>query len=167
MKSYTSDFHCYTGWTIQDLKLTGIPFKRLIEHFNPSDSWNFLFQVGADGYTTNSPKNEWTRDNTFLGWEIDGEKLPMEHGAIRLFNDTLYGSKSAKFLREIHFMESDVKGFWEIRGVHERGRVMQEERYGEKKREKTGVEEAERIINECKENSAFELDLSGKKTKKI
>jgi len=58
-------------------------------------------------------------------------------------------------------MEEDVKGFWELRGVHERGNVMLEERYSQKKREKTGVEEAEKVIKKCKEEFSSELDLSG------
>jgi DMSO/TMAO reductase YedYZ molybdopterin-dependent catalytic subunit len=158
---FTSDFHCYTGWTIQNLKFTGVPLKRIIDKFSPSSSWQYLYQVGADGYTTNGPRSEFEKEEVYLAWEWDGKPIPVEHGVIRLITPILYGSKSSKYLSELYFMEEDEKGFWELRGVHERGNVMLEERYSQKKREKTGMEEAEKIIKKCKEEFSTELDLSG------
>jgi len=120
-----------------------------------------MYQIGADGYTTNGPRSEFEKEDVYIAWEWDGKPIPEEHGIIRLITPILYGSKSSKFLSQIHFMEEEEKGFWEQRGVHERGNVMLEERYSQKKRDKTGVEEAEKIIQKCKEDLSTELDLSG------
>uniref|UniRef100_A0A6B2L644 Oxidoreductase molybdopterin-binding domain-containing protein n=1 Tax=Arcella intermedia TaxID=1963864 RepID=A0A6B2L644_9EUKA len=120
-----------------------------------------MYQIGADGYTTNAPREVFDKEDVFLAWEVNGEPIPEEHGYIRLINPMLYGSKSAKFVSEIHFMEKEEKGFWELRGVHDRGNVMLEERYNKKKRDNTSLEEVQRIIQECKEKLQIELDLSG------
>jgi len=75
--------------------------------------------------------------------------------------------KSSKYLSEVHFMERDERGFWELRGVHEGGRVMLEERYSSEKKEKTGAEEAEKIIEKCRNDLKTELDLSGMELNEI
>jgi len=133
----------------------------VIDHFNPSPTWKYLFQVGADGYTTNAPRSEFDRENIFISWELDDKPLPVDHGIIRIINATLYGYKSSKFLSEIHFLEEEEKGYWEQRGIHERGKVMNEERFNEKKREITGIQEANRIIKVCQSDCSTQLDLSG------
>jgi len=160
-RQFTSDFHCYTGWTVPNLNFTGVPLKRIIDHFKPSSTWRWLFQVGADGYTTNGPRSEFEKEEVYLAWEWDGKPIPEEHGNIRLITPILYGSKSSKYLSQIYFMEEEEKGFWEMRGIHERGNVMFEERYSRKARDKTGVEEALRIIEKCRDESSTEIDLSG------
>eukprot|EP01126_Amoeba_proteus_P053083 TRINITY_DN6456_c0_g1_i10.p1 TRINITY_DN6456_c0_g1~~TRINITY_DN6456_c0_g1_i10.p1 ORF type:complete len:237 (-),score=36.08 TRINITY_DN6456_c0_g1_i10:1381-2091(-) len=105
VRDYQVDFHCYTGWTVQDLKLSGIPFKRIVEHFIPNSGWKYLFQVGSDGYTCSSPRDVWEKDDIFLCYSNDGNPLSIEHGGIRLINTHLYGSKSAKYLTELYFLE--------------------------------------------------------------
>jgi len=157
-KQFTTDFHCYTGWTTLDLNFTGVPFKKLLNDFNPSQNWQWLLQVGADSYTTNAPREVFERDDIFLVYEHQGSPLSQDHGSFRIINNQLYGSKSCKFLLEIHFMNEEMKGFWEIRGVHHRGGVWNEERFDTLNKEVTGIEEARRIIKEC---DGISLDLSG------
>ena len=50
-------------------------------------------------------------------------------GPMRLVVPHLYGWKSAKFLRKIHFSATHEPGFWEVRGYHNHGDPWTEERY--------------------------------------
>ena len=62
-------------------------------------------------------------------WE--GEPLTLDHGGpVRLVVPHLYFWKSPKWLRKIEFVDSDHKGFWEVRGYHNHADPWKEERHG-------------------------------------
>jgi len=125
------DFHCATGWSALQLGFEGVPFRALLDHVRPDERWVCLYQVSADGYTTNCHRQDIENDpNAFIAiGDGRGEILSEEHGGIRLIVPSLYGGKSAKFLSEIWLLDYHRKGFWEDRGCHDRGRVDQEERF--------------------------------------
>ncbi len=69
--------------------------------------------------------------DVLLAWKWEGEPLTREHGGpVRLLVPKKYAWKSAKWVREIHFLDKDRKGFWEQRGYSNSADPWREERYG-------------------------------------
>ena len=61
---------------------------------------------------------------------FEGAPLEPEHGGpARLLVPHLYFWKSAKWVRELVFMDEDEPGFWESLGYHDRGDPWREQRY--------------------------------------
>src|SRR3989338_5642215 len=125
---YSEDFHCVTQWSKIGVQWSGIPFKKILELVRPKKSWNFLIQYGSDGYSTNVPRIDVERDDVFIAFELDGTPIPREHGTIRFIIPHLYGWKGSKFLSRLEFSSVDKPGFWEVRGYHNHGDVVKEER---------------------------------------
>ncbi len=130
-KSYlTSDFHCVTSWSRFDVKWAGVKFLDLLKIVKPLDRAKFVVFECADDYTTNVHLDELKKDNVIIAYELEGKPVPQEHGwPLRPIIPSLYGWKSAKFLRAIRFMEKDEAGYWEVRGYHNHGDPWKEERY--------------------------------------
>ncbi|HLD04877.1 MAG TPA: molybdopterin-dependent oxidoreductase [Candidatus Nanoarchaeia archaeon] len=129
-QEYTKDFHCVTMWSKLDVHWTGIPFKKILDRVQPLPEWKHLIQYGAEDYSTNVPREDVERDDIFLAFELDGKPIPKEHGVIRLIIPHLYGWKASKFLIALEFSDKDKPGFWEVRGYHNHGDALKEERYG-------------------------------------
>jgi hypothetical protein len=47
----------------------GISLVSLINLVRPDPKWRFLIQHGADGYTTNVPRDDVERDDVFIAYE--------------------------------------------------------------------------------------------------
>jgi len=135
----------------------GIPFLKLIEHVKPKKDWVCLMQYGLDGYTVNVAREDVEREDVFIAFESNGESLSDEHGVIRLLIPNLYGWKGCKFLGGLEFLEKEEKGFWEIRGAHNRGRVQFEERWNDVYEKNEGVNIKELLSQNRRAKS---LDLS-------
>ncbi len=129
VREYTADFHCVTGWSKFDVRWRGIPFRKIIELARPDPSWKHLIQYGKDNYSTNVPREDIDRDDVCLVFELDGKPIPREHGYVRLIIPHLYAWKTSKFLTGLEFSKEDKPGFWEVRGYHNHGDALKEERY--------------------------------------
>jgi DMSO/TMAO reductase YedYZ molybdopterin-dependent catalytic subunit len=65
-----------------------------------------------------------------LAYKLWDEELPPQHGyPLRLVVPKRYAYKSAKWVKEIKFLERDMKGFWESRGYSNSADPFKEERY--------------------------------------
>src|SRR3989338_5356952 len=129
-QEFSEDFHCVTHWSKFDVKWKGIPFKEFLKIVKPDNRWQFLIQEGLDRYATNVTRADVERDNVFLVYELEGKPLHIEHGGpLRLIIPHLYGWKGSKFLSSLKFVVRDEPGFWEVRGYHNHGDAMNEERY--------------------------------------
>lgn len=129
-KKIIADFHCVTGWSVNQVNWEGIPFKYILEIVKPKSNVNWAMFYCLDGYTSIVPYQDLMADDAILALKINGEPLSIEQGfPIRPFIPHLYGWKSAKWLKEIKFLEDYVDGYWEERGYHERGNVWEEERF--------------------------------------
>jgi len=65
-----------------------------------------------------------------LAYRHDGKPLPLDHGGpMRLVVPKRYAWKSAKWLRQITFVEQDEPGYWEVRGYSNSADPWKEERY--------------------------------------
>ncbi len=85
----------------------------------------------CDGdYTTNLPLADVTGGKAWVTLSFGGEPLRPEHGGpARLLVPHLYFWKSAKWIRQLRFLERDQPGFWETYGYHNYGDPWREQRY--------------------------------------
>ena len=131
----TRDFHCVTQWSIKDVAWEGVRFRELtrLAKVKPEAKW-VMFHC-ADGYTTPVPLEDAMTEDSMIALKMNGKPLPVEQGfPARPFIPHLYAWMSAKWLTKIEFMGKYEDGYWEARGYHERGNVLDEERFKDRKR---------------------------------
>ncbi|MDO8661526.1 MAG: molybdopterin-dependent oxidoreductase, partial [Candidatus Woesearchaeota archaeon] len=128
-QEFVQDFHCVTSWSKLDVHWTGVSMKKLLDYVKPAQNWKHLIQYGADGYSTNVPREDVEKDTVFLAFALNGKPIPKEHGYVRLIIPQLYAWKTSKFLTQLEFSSKDKPGFWEVRGYHNHGDAWKEERY--------------------------------------
>lgn len=127
----TSDIHCVTTWSRFDNRWKGVSAKHFLAEVQPRVNTAFLMIRSYDGYSTNVPLSWIDDDDVLLAHTWNGAPLTREHGGpVRLVIPKLYFWKSAKWIRQIRFMEGDAPGYWEARGYHAVGDPWKEQRYG-------------------------------------
>ncbi len=126
----TADIHCVTAWSRLGSTFEGIATRHLIRASAPTAGVKFVVLHAHDGYRTNVPMARFAAENALLAHACDGEPLSREHGGpVRAVLPDLYFWKSAKWLRQITFLEKDAPGYWESRGYHNEGDPWKEERF--------------------------------------
>ena len=134
-----SDFHCVTTWSRYDNHWRGVRFRTIAELAVPSDEAHFVLCTGYDfapgtyiPYTVNLPLERAVDDDVLLAHEWEGQPLAREHGGpCRMITPKLYAWKGAKWIRKIEFLESDQKGFWEVRGYSNSAEPWFNDRYAD------------------------------------
>ncbi|WP_434140743.1 sulfite oxidase-like oxidoreductase [Pseudomonas luteola] len=127
-----SDIHCVTSWSRYDNQWQGVTTQDLLDRVQPHPDARFVLLYSNDGYTTNLTLEDFAAHGALLAHSWEGNPLSTEHGGpVRLIVPHLYFWKSAKWIRRIQFRVSDVPGYWEERGYHNRGDPWQEERYSD------------------------------------
>ncbi|MEA2460864.1 MAG: hypothetical protein QOH90_1041 [Actinomycetota bacterium] len=130
-----SDIHCVTGWTKLDNIWSGVPTKKLLELAGPKPEANFVSVGASFGYTANLPLAVLHEADSILAWSHNGEDLKPKHGyPLRLVVPKLYFWKSVKWVRSFELLDSDRRGFWEMRGYHNEADPWREERYSYQER---------------------------------
>lgn len=127
----TRDFHCVTQWSKMDVDWAGVRLADALSLCRPTPEATHAMIYGYDGYTTNLDLPALMADDVLLAHSQDGQPLAREHGGpVRLVVPSVYGWKSAKWVRGIELLPADAPGFWEQRGYHMRGDYWKEERFG-------------------------------------
>jgi len=127
-ESITVDIHCVTSWSKLGTAWEGVSVDTLFEAAEPLGPYVMVHSYG--GYTTNLPVEDLTDGRAWVAYAYDGDPLEPEHGGpARLLVPHLYLWKSAKWVRELVFMDDDEPGFWESLGYHDRGDPWREQRY--------------------------------------
>ncbi|VBB68662.1 Sulfite oxidase and related enzymes [invertebrate metagenome] len=125
-----SDIHCVTAWSRYDNEWQGVTARHLLSVVRPLSSARFVLFCSFDGYTSNVPLTAFADDDVLLAHSWQGRPLTREHGGpVRVIIPKLYFWKSAKWVREILFLDEDSPGYWEVRGYHNNGNPWLEERY--------------------------------------
>jgi DMSO/TMAO reductase YedYZ molybdopterin-dependent catalytic subunit len=125
-----SDFHCVTGWSKLDNVWGGVRARTVIGLAGASPSAAFVSVRAEHGYTANLPLETLLGDDVLLAWRHNGKDLEPKHGwPLRLVVPKLYAWKSVKWVRGITLLQQDRRGFWEVRGYHNRADPWLEERY--------------------------------------
>ena len=120
----TVDIHCVTTWSLLDQKFGGVSFKTIIDIVKPQSEVKYVTFEADSGYTTALPLKGGYLDehDVILAYEHDGKPLPPDHGGpLRSLVPQLYLWKSVKWLKKITFTDTWERGFWEVRGYHQRG----------------------------------------------
>lgn len=113
-----SDFHCVTGWTVEDVRWKGVRLRDVIAHAGALPSAGALSFVSAERPYVDSLTLEQARlPDVMLAWEMDGRALERPHGApVRLVMPRMYGYKSVKWVERIVLTREPTLGYWEQRG---------------------------------------------------
>jgi DMSO/TMAO reductase YedYZ molybdopterin-dependent catalytic subunit len=112
-----SDFHCVTGWSMLDLRWSGVRLAALLALARPRDDASHVLVHGHDGYSANLPLEEALKDDVLVAHRLQGAPLPREHGGpARLVVPQLWAWKGAKWLSRVEVLTHDRRGYWEIRG---------------------------------------------------
>ncbi len=125
------DVHCVTRWSRLDNTFEGVPFKEVHRLVKVKPAARYVMIHAENDFTANLPLEDLLKDNVIFAHKHNGEDLMPEHGwPMRLVVPHLYFWKSAKWVRGIEYMATDLPGFWEQYGYHMRGNPWKEERYG-------------------------------------
>jgi DMSO/TMAO reductase YedYZ molybdopterin-dependent catalytic subunit len=127
-----TDIHCVTKWSKFDTMWEGVSVDTLLAEAAARGvkSAPYVLAVSDGGYTTNVPLADVTGGKAWVAVNYDGAPLAPAHGGpARLLVPHLYFWKSAKWLRQLRFMEHDKAGFWESFGYHNYGDPWREQRY--------------------------------------
>ncbi|HTO70449.1 MAG TPA: sulfite oxidase-like oxidoreductase [Myxococcota bacterium] len=131
-ETVAADIHCVTKWSKLDTVWAGVSLDTLLAESLARGvvSAPYVLAVSDGSYTTNLPLADVSGRKAWVALQYGGAPLEPEHGGpARLLVPHLYFWKSAKWLRELRFMERDQAGFWESRGYHNYGDPWREQRY--------------------------------------
>ena len=126
--SFTSDFHCVTGWVVPGVPLGRRPAVRAAR---PGGAL-----VDGDGGAVplvrrrlHREPDAWTtraESHVIVALEMLGGPVSHDHGGpVRMYVDGQYGYKSTKWLSGIELTEDEVPGYWEHRGYDVDGTIRE------------------------------------------
>ena len=114
----TSDFHCVTGWSVNNVRWAGVRFHDLLAQARPLPQARAVGFLSADGaYADTLTLQQSLLQEVMLAYEMDGKPLAREHGApTRLVIPEMYGYKNVKWVDRITLLKQPLAGYWEVRG---------------------------------------------------
>ena len=126
------DIHCVTRWSRLDNRFEGVRIREIMKRVRPKPEARYVMIHADPDYTTNLPLSDLLDDDVLLALKHDGRDLTPDHGGpLRLVVPKLYFWKSAKWIRELEFLDRDQLGFWERYGYNNDADPWKEERYSE------------------------------------
>ena len=128
-----SEFDCVTGWTRLDNRWEGVRFGDIAKLARPTAKAKYatIACYGTPLYTTSLPLDYLMHDDVLFAYGLDGKPLAPEHGGpLRLVVPGKYGYKSAKWVSQVRFTETQEIGFWESRGYSNTADPSTNDRYG-------------------------------------
>ncbi|CAN5191576.1 sulfite oxidase-like oxidoreductase [soil metagenome] len=127
-----SDFHCVTGWSVEDVRWTGVRFADLLRNARPLPEARALAFVSAEEpYVDTLTLEQAHLPEVMLAYRMDSKPLTRPHGApARLVIPQMYGYKGVKWVNRIVALPRVVDGFWEVRGYDRNAWVGRSNGYG-------------------------------------
>lgn len=128
----TSDFHCVTGWTVEDVRWAGVRLQDLLEAARPLPTASAVAFVSAEyPYVDTLTLEQASLPDAMLAYEMDGKPLSRPHGApARFVMPQMYGYKGVKWVGKIILTEKAFDGFWEKRGYDRNAWIDRSNGYG-------------------------------------
>jgi DMSO/TMAO reductase YedYZ molybdopterin-dependent catalytic subunit len=113
-----SDFHCVTGWSVDDVRWTGVRFKDVLAAAGAKPGAKWLRFISDEvPYTDTLSVEQALLPDAMLALDLDGQPLSKPHGApLRVVMPQMYGYKSVKWVTRIEVRRDFVPGFWETHG---------------------------------------------------
>lgn len=114
----TSDFHCVTGWSVEDVRWAGIRGTALSALVEPLPEARFVTFASLEApYTDQLTIDQFHLPDVLLATGMDGAPLSRPHGApMRLVVPRMYGYKGVKWVTSITYGTEPHTGYWEDRG---------------------------------------------------
>jgi DMSO/TMAO reductase YedYZ molybdopterin-dependent catalytic subunit len=114
----TSDFHCVTGWSVDDVGWTGVRFADLLATAKPlPEATGLQFVSMEKPYVDTLTLAQAAVPDAMLAHSMDGAPLTREHGApARVVMPKMYGYKGVKWMEKITVVKTIRDGYWEQRG---------------------------------------------------
>ncbi len=114
----TSDFHCVTGWTVEDVRWGGVRFTDLLAAARPLSTARAIEFVSAEEpYADTLTLDQARSPDAMLAYEMDGAPLTRPHGGpARVVMPRMYGYKGVKWVRRLRLTDAPPIGYWEQRG---------------------------------------------------
>ena len=127
-----SNFHCVTGWTVNNVRWGGVRMHDVLAAAKPNVSAHALEFVSMEvPYTDYLTLEQAELHDVMLAYEMDGKPLPREHGApVRLIIPQMYGYKNVKWLQGINLVSQEQPGYWEQLGYDQDAWVGRSNGYG-------------------------------------
>jgi DMSO/TMAO reductase YedYZ molybdopterin-dependent catalytic subunit len=113
-----STFHCVTGWSVEDVRWTGVRLDDLLAPAGVLPSARALTFVSSERpYVDTLTVDQAGLADVMLAYEMDGKPLSRPHGApARLVIPEMYGYKNVKWVERIVLGARAAPGYWEQRG---------------------------------------------------
>jgi DMSO/TMAO reductase YedYZ molybdopterin-dependent catalytic subunit len=127
-----STFHCVTGWTVRNVRWSGVRFKTLLDLVEPLSSAHALrFDSLEVPYNDSLTLEQAQLHDVMLALEMDGEPLSRPHGSpARVVIPEMYGYKGVKWLTRIELLARQPTGYWEGLGYDQNAWVGHSNGYG-------------------------------------
>jgi DMSO/TMAO reductase YedYZ molybdopterin-dependent catalytic subunit len=125
--SFTSDFHCVTGWVVPGVEWAGVRLSELLDRAQPDPAAKAVRFRSFDGvYTESLPLDVARGPRVVVATEMLGGPVSHDHGGpVRMYVDGEYGYKSTKWLSAIELTEDEEPGYWEHRGYAVDGTIRE------------------------------------------
>jgi DMSO/TMAO reductase YedYZ molybdopterin-dependent catalytic subunit len=110
-----STFHCVTGWTVKDVRWSGVRFAELLRLAEPLPQAKAIRFVSAEKPYNDSLTIEQTlMPDVMLALKLDGKPLSRPHGSpARVVIPEMYGYKGVKWLTKMELLADQPTGYWE------------------------------------------------------
>ena len=127
-----STFHCVTGWTVQNVRWSGVRFQHLLDLVEPLPTAKALrFDSLEVPYNDSLTTAQVKLHDVMLALEMDGQPLSRPHGSpARVVIPEMYGYKGVKWLSKITLVASQPTGYWEGLGYDQDAWVGHSNGYG-------------------------------------
>ena len=113
-----SDFHCVTGWSVDDVRWGGVRLDDLIAQARPRAGWRSLRFISDEvPYDDTLTQAQALLPDVMLALDMDDKPLSRAHGApARVVMPQMYGYKSVKWVTRIEVRTDVLPGYWEQHG---------------------------------------------------
>jgi DMSO/TMAO reductase YedYZ molybdopterin-dependent catalytic subunit len=110
-----STFHCVTGWTVRNVRWSGVRLSHLLEAVEPlPEAKAMRFDSLEIPYNDSLTLQQASLHDVMLALELDGAPLSRPHGApARVVIPEMYGYKGVKWLSKIELLAHQPTGYWE------------------------------------------------------
>jgi DMSO/TMAO reductase YedYZ molybdopterin-dependent catalytic subunit len=113
-----SDFVCVTGWSVDDVRWSGVRFADLLAAARPLPGARALrFESAEQPYVDSLSLEQALSPDAMLAHSMDGSPLERKHGApARVVMPRMYGYKGVKWVQRIVVTDRVADGYWQQRG---------------------------------------------------
>jgi DMSO/TMAO reductase YedYZ molybdopterin-dependent catalytic subunit len=113
-----TDFHCVTGWTVHNVRWSGVRFSHLLEKVQPHPTAKAIRFVSLEQpYDDSLTLAQVHLHDVMLALDMDGQPLTRPHGSpARVVIPEMYGYKGVKWLTRMELLDHQPTGYWEALG---------------------------------------------------